>query len=66
MRRDHDESESPPPKRSRKSEPTPQKADKADRADTASEPPQRKTDDEKQPYWEVGVPRGPLQPKYVG
>jgi len=52
MKRDRDDSESPPPKRSRKSDPEPS-ADEADEADV----PERKTDDEKNPYWELSAKR---------
>jgi hypothetical protein len=54
MKRDHDDSASPPPKKSRKSEPKRDpRRDSGDEADKTDEPPQHKTDGEKNPYWEV-------------
>jgi hypothetical protein len=69
MKRNLDDSESPPPKKSRQSEskrdPRPDDADdgaKADEAVEAVEAPQRKMDDQKQPYWEVSGPcAAPMQ-----
>ena len=66
MKRDRDDTESPPPKKSRKSEmKRPDDADKAVKADQADGPPQRRIDDKNDPYWEVSSPRALLQGKSV-
>ena len=63
MKRDRDDTESPPPKKSRKAEM--KRPDDADKADKADGPPQRKIDDKNDPYWEVSSPHALLQGKSV-
>jgi hypothetical protein len=66
MKRDRDDTESPPPKKSRKSDA--KRADDADNATTADKadgPPQRKTDDKNDPYWEVCSPNALVESKFV-